>query len=75
MSRLISIDDLLELVSDVTDIDRLVYWVSGDGIVSIQLWCDDLLYSEFMMRAPDFYQVQVILTGTLVVEAFQEGIS
>lgn len=69
MSHLAMIDDLLDLISDVKEIDRLVYGAPVEGLVTVQLWCDSELHSEVLMSTADFGQAQMILTGSLTIEA------
>jgi hypothetical protein len=69
MSHLAMIDDLLDLISDVKAIDRLVYSAPADGLIAVQLWCENELHSEVLMSTADFGQAQMILTGALTIEA------
>jgi hypothetical protein len=68
MSHLVGIDDLLDLVSDVKEIDRMTYRLAAGGLITVQLWCEDVQHSEVMMSERDFQQAQMILTGALAIE-------
>lgn len=67
MSLLVGIDTILDLISDVKEVDQLVYSGPVRGLITVQLWCEDVLHSEVLMRVEDFNQAQVILTGTLII--------
>jgi len=69
MSHLVEIDNLLDLVSDVKDIDRLVYSGPLDGLITLELWCGTEQHSAVLMSLQDWSQVQAILTGSLIIEA------
>jgi hypothetical protein len=71
MSHLVSIDDLLDLVSDVKEIDRLTYRVLAHGLVEFRLLCGEALHHEFLMGAEDFAKAQMILSGVLSIETIQ----
>jgi hypothetical protein len=65
MSRLAGIDEILDLISDVREIDTIAFMPTQEGLVYMRLLCEDEQHSEFFTTHEDFVKLKEILANTI----------